>query len=396
MKSIRRTLLVLFAAFVIAVIAWSFKPKPIPVETTKIVRGPFLETVDEPGKTRVRERFVISAPVSGELERIVRKPGDVVNAGDVVASIKAVAPTMLDARTRSELEGRLRSAEAAKVLATAAVDKAKTVRNFQSAELARVKALEAKGAAPGRDLEKAELDYLIAEKEVRTAELSARVAAFDLEVAKAAASSATAGKSDAAWTIQAPLTGRILRVLQTSQGVVAPGTPLLEIADPTDLEVVASLLTADAVRVQVGARTFLERWGGDGALEGRVRTIEPAGYTKVSALGVEEQRVDVVIDLLSPPSKRTSLGDGFRVHTRTVILSRDDVVKTSSAALFRDGDRWALFVVDKGRAYKRHVGVERRSGLEAIVQGVDTGTTVIAFPATDLADGKSVVVTTAH
>jgi HlyD family secretion protein len=397
MKWVRRSLLLLALAGVVFVIAWSFRPKPIPVETTKVVRGPFLETVDEPGQTRVRERFVISAPVAGELARIVAKPGDAVNAGDVLASIRPVAPAMQDARTRAELEARLRAAQAATVLASSAVEKAKSLRDYAKTELARVKGLVDKGAVPDRDREKAELDFLIAEREVRTAELSARVAAFDLEVARAAASSGAPGaKIETAWTIKAPLTGHVLRVLQTSEGVVAPGTPLLEVAEPTDLEVVASLLTADAVRVSPGARSILERWGGDEPLEGRVRTVEPAGYTKVSALGVEEQRVDVVIDLVSPPEKRLALGDGFRVHTRTVVHRNDDAVKTSSAALFRDGDRWALFVVDGGRAYKRQVGVERRSGLEAIVQGIDTGTTVIAFPASDLASGKAVIVTAAH
>jgi HlyD family secretion protein len=397
MKWVRRSLLFVALFGVMLWIAWSLKAKPIPVETTKVMRGPFVETVEEPGKTRVRERFVVSAPVAGELSRITIKPGDAVNEGDVVATIKPVSPAMQDARTRAELAARLVAAEAAKVHSASTVEKANALKKFAETELARIKGLVERGALPGRDLEKAELDLLVAEKEARTAALAARVAASELEVARAAASSPAPGSTaENVFALKAPLSGRVLRVMQTSAGVVAMAAPLIEIADPSDLEVVVPLLTADAVRIAPGARSLLERWGGDKPLEGRVRTIEPAGYTKVSALGVEEQRVDVVIDLVSPPAERKALGDGFRVYTRTIIRRTEDVVKTSSAALFRDGDRWALFIVDGGRARKRFVEVERRSGLEAMIQGVDTGATVVAFPASDLADGKAVAVIASH
>lgn len=389
MKWVRRAILAVVISAVVIAIALAFRKKPVPVETAKVERGPFVETVDEPGKTRVRERFVVSAPVSGELARIAHKPGDPVEADEIVATIRPVTPPMQDARTRAELEARMRVAQASSVLANAAVEKAKAVESFAKKELARIQQLADKGTVSERDREKAELDLLVAQKDVRTSELSARVSAFDLEVAKAAVGSLT-GKGDTAWVIRSPLKGRILRVLQTSEGVVAPGTPLLEVADSTDLEVVASLLTADAVRVAPGARSILERWGGNEPLEGRVRTVEPSGYTKVSALGVEEQRVDVVIDLVSPPPSWASLGDGFRVQTKTVVHRQEEAVKTASAALFRDGDQWALFVVDGGRVHKRRVGVERRNGLEAVLDGITPGTTVVAFPGPDLADGAAV------
>lgn len=391
MKWFRRILLALVVAGALVAIVLGMRKKPLPVEVSTVSKGPFVEVVEEPAKTRVRERFVVSSPVTGQLARITVKPGDEVQAGQAVATVRPVQPAMQDARTKAELEARLRAAQAAYDLAKAAVEKAKALSAFAATELARIEKLAEAGSVSERDREKAELDALVAEKDVRNAELSARVSTFDLEAAKA--SVGTSGASDqTGWIVRAPLTGHVLRVLQTSEGVVAAGTPLLEVADPHDLEVVVSLLTSDAVRIRPGAKSTLERWGGDEVLDGRVRTIEPSGYTKISALGVEEQRVDVVIDIVSPAQKWAALGDGFRVVTKTVVQRVDDAVKTSSAALFRDGDAWAIFVVDQGHARKRPIGLGARSGLEAIVSGVAPGTTVILFPSADLSDGAAVVV----
>lgn len=390
MKWLRRSLLLLFALAVVVFIALAFRKKPVAVEVAKVERGEFVEVVEEPGKTRVRERFVISAPVSGELARIQKKPGDPVEAQDVLATIRPVAPAMMDARQKGELEARLQAALASQTLANATVDKARTVKTFADKEVARLKGLVEKGASPERDLEKAELELRVAEKDLKTAELSAHVASHEVEVARAATT--VTGKSETAWSVRSPLKGRVLRVLQTSEGVVVAGTPLLEVADPNDLEVVASVLTSDAVRIVPGARSLLERWGGPTALEGRVRKIEPSGFTKLSALGVEEQRVDVVIDIVSPPNLWSSLGDGFRVHTKTIVFRQPDALKTAAATLFRDGNEWALFVVADGRAAKRRVQVDRRNGPEVVLSGVDPGTTVINFPSSALSDGAAVVV----
>lgn len=390
-KRVRRIVLLLLAAAVVVMIALSFKKKPIAVEVAKVDKGEFVEVVEEPGKTRVRERFVISAPVSGDLARITKKPGDAVEAQDVLATIRPVAPAMMDARQKGELEARLQAALASKTLSDASVDKAKTVKSFAEKEVARLKSLVEKGASPEHDLEKAELDLRVAEKDLKTAELSAHVASHEVDVARAA-TTVSGGKSEAAWPVRSPLKGRVLRVLQTSEGVVAAGTPLLEVADPTDLEVVVGVLTSDAVRITPGARSILERWGGPGALEGRVRSVEPSGYTKLSALGVEEQRVDVVIDIVSPQNAWTTLGDGFRVHTRTIVFRQPDALKTAAATLFRDGNAWALFVVEKGRAAKRRVTVERRNGPEVVLSGLPQGTIVVNFPTSALHDGAPVAV----
>ncbi len=390
MKWLRRSLLIVLFASIVVAIVYAFRPKPIPVETAKVEQGEFKEYVEEPARTRVRERFIISAPVSGELARITRKPGDMVEEKDLLATIRPLAPVMLDARTKSELDARLHAARASHALSTSAVAKAKTVKDFAQKELVRIKGLVDKGVLAGVELEKAELDLKIAERDVRTAELSATVAANQLAVAQAAAGDAPP-KAEIGWELRSPLRGRVLRVLQTSEGVVAAGTPLLEIADTSDLEVVATLLTTDALRVKPGASASLDRWGGP-ALEARVRAIEPSGYTKLSALGVEEQRVDVVLDIMSPPAQWASLGDGFRVHAKILVHREASAIKTAAAAVFRDGDAWAVFVVEGDRARKRRVVVERRNGPEAMLGGgAPLGATLISFPGNDIHDGARVV-----
>lgn len=390
MKWVRRAVLTLFLVGIVAVLALAFRTKPVPVETAKIERGEFVETVDEPAKTRVRERFVISAPVSGDLARVELSPGDMVEEGAVLATIRPLAPQMLDVRTKSELEARVKAAQASHTLSAAAVDKARAAETFAKKEVDRIAGLAQKGTLPGIELEKAEHTLTLAQKDVKSAGLSAQVAANELAVAKAALASGGKVEADGVWLVKSPLKGRVLKVVRESAGVVQAGAPLLEVADPTDLEVVAEMLTSDAIRVRPGAKVSLERWGGDAPLDGIVRKVEPSGYTKLSALGVEEQRVDVVIDIVSPAETWAQLGDGFRVHSRTEVFRKPDAVKSPSAALFRDGEKWALFVVDGGRATKRVVTVERRNGPEAMVSGIEPGTVVVAFPSNAVGDGVKV------
>lgn len=233
MKWLRRALLLGLVLVAVVAVALSFRAQPVLVEPVSVLRGEFVETLEEPGKTRVRERFLISAPVSGELARIQKKPGDAVKANDVLAMIRPVSPAMMDARTRSELDARLQGARAAKELADASVEKARTVRAFAAKEVERVVALAERGALPERDREKAELELRVADKDVKSAELSAHVATHAVDVARAALATATpAGKTEATWPVRSPLDGRVLRVLQISEGVVLAGTPLLEVAIP--------------------------------------------------------------------------------------------------------------------------------------------------------------------
>jgi HlyD family secretion protein len=390
MKWLRRGIVIALAAGGLVLLVLAFRPKPVAVEVATVERGEFVEYVEEPGKTRVRERFVVSAPVTGELDRIRWKAGDMVGDGQDLVRIRPVSPAMLDARTRSELAARLSAAQAAQARASAAVDRARSLDAFAGHEVQRLRVLATQQAATERELERAELERDVAQKDVRSAELSAKVAAHELEVARAALATGGSGKGERGWTVKAPLKGRVLRVLVPNEAVVASGTPLIEIADVADLEVVVSMLTSDAIRLGPGSRSFIERWGGP-PLEGRVRAVEPSGYTKLSALGVEEQRVDVLIDIASPTAAWANLGDGFRVHTRTVVHREPHALKTAAAALFRDGEAWALFVIERDRASKRRVVVERRSGMEAVLgAGLEPGTRVVAFPSNTLADGAKV------
>jgi HlyD family secretion protein len=391
MKWVRRIVVFLAAAAVAVLLVLAFRPEPARVEVATVEHGEFVESVEEPGRTRVRERFVVSAPLSGTLTRIAKEAGDPVDAGEALATIRPIPPAMLDVRTRGELEGRIRAARASRGLAGANVERARALEAHAARELERVRALVQRQALPERELEDAQLDVDVARKETRAADLSAVVADHELEVARAAASASLgAAGTETGWTVVSPLRGTVLRVLAPSEGVVAAGAPLVEVADTSDLEVVVEMLTTDAVRVAPGARSSIERWGGP-PLDGRVRAVEPSGFTKLSALGVEEQRVVVVVDMVTPPSERLALGDGFRVHTRTVVDRQPDALKTSAAALFRDGDGWALFVIDRGRARKHRVHVERRNGAEAwIGEDLAPGTEVIAFPSNALADGARV------
>jgi HlyD family secretion protein len=397
MRWVKRAILVVLALGLIALLISAFRPKPVPVEVAKVARGDFEQTVDEDGRTRVKERYVVSSPVNGHLARITRRAGDAIEVNDVLATVWPLAASLLDDRSRAELQARVRGAEAAHARADAAVERAQALLEFNRKELARIKALADSGSLTGRELERAELEHRLAAKDVEVAKFGGRVADYELEVARAAlVASSVPTKPEVApgaWSIRSPVRGRVLRVLQASEGVVTAGTTLMEVADPSMLEVVVDVLTSDAVRISPGARTLLDSWGGPEVLEARVRTIEPSARTKISALGVEEQRVDVVLDLLSPYERWTSLGDGFRVHARMSVFSGHDATKAPSAALFREGDTWALFVVSGGRAAKRKVGVERRNAFEAVIAfGVQAGDTVVVHPSTSVADGVTVAV----
>jgi HlyD family secretion protein len=385
----RRILLASLAVAALVLVARAFRPKPIAIEAAAIERGVFVETVDEPGRTRVRERYVVSAPVSGELARIELRPGDAIEAGAVLATIRPATPAILDARTRGELEARVRAAQAAQALATAAEGKARDLEAHAAKEATRIRDLAARGAVAGIELENADHALAVAKSDVRHATLAAKVAAHELEVARATLTGQ--GRGGEIVRITAPLAGRILKIVREDAGVVQAGTPLVELADPTDLEVVVSVLTADAVNLRPGARSTLDRWGGE-PLEGAVRTIEPSGYTKLSALGVEEQRVDVVIDLVSPHERWRALGDGFRVHTKTVVYRKDDALKAAASAIFRDGDGWAAFVIEEGRARKRSLPIERRNGVEVLLaaDAIAPGTAIVAYPRNEITEGTRV------
>ena len=390
MKARRRALvLVLAAAGGLGGLLWLLRPAPVRVELGVVDRGPLEVTVDEEGRTRVRNRYVIAAPVSGGLDRISLDAGDAVAAG---AAVARVSPAPLDPRATAQAEARLEAAIALRGEARARVGQAKAALAQAQRDLQRARTLAAAGTVSDQELEQAELAHASRVEELHGAREAEDAAAHEVQAAEAvllaagggAPTTSTRGK-DAFVEVRSPATGHVLRVFEESQRVVAVGTPLLEVGDPSDLEIVVDVLSADAVKIRPGAEMRLGAWGGEGTLRARVRRVEPSGFTKLSALGVEEQRVNVIGDFVDAPG---ALGDGYRLEARIVVWRADDVVRLPASALFRSGEAWHVFGVENGRARLRAVEVGQR-GVEAakVVSGIEPGTGVVLHPTDRVADG---------
>lgn len=373
----------------------AFRPRPVLVETELVTRGRFEAVVEEDGRTRVRDRYVVSAPVAGRVLRLGVRPGDTVGQGDPVALILPAPSALLSPRARREAEERVGAAEAMLQQAGVLVERAAAQQVQAEADAVRVRALQARGAAPLQQLERAELAERTAARDMLAAEQRRHAAEHELDQARALLVATEApGNGPEHQEVRAPVAGRVLRVMQESEAVVASGAPLLELGDPTDLEVVVDVLTTEAVGIRAGAPVAIERWGGPASLEGRVRRVEPGAFTRVSALGVEEQRVWVVVDLVSPRERWAALGDGFRVDARITVEAIDDAVLVPVSALFRRGAGWAAYVVQDGVARQRPVEVARRAARTAMVSsGLAAGETVVLFPPSILRNGVRVALT---
>lgn len=375
-----------------ALLAWAFAPRPLEVEVASVTEGPFETSIEEDGKTRLRDRYVVSAPLSGSVGRITLREGDVVEAGAQLATIAAVLPAMLDERTRREQQLRVEIAQAQRQRLAARIEGAQVALAQARNEQQRSEQLAKQGFVAPTKLETERLAVQAAQKDLEAAVEEGHVAAHEVEQARAALLASTSPGGGRGFAVRAPVAGRVLKVVQVSEGAVALGAPLLELGDTARLEVVAELLTADALRAVPGSRVRIERWGGDGVLEGRVRRVEPAAFTKVSALGVEEQRVRVLIDLTSPPETWRALGDGFRVGVRIVTRTLDKATKVPVSAVFPrpEGD-FAVFVLEGGRARAVPVKLGARNGHEAWIEsGVAAGATVIVYPPAATRDGLRV------
>ncbi len=384
------------------------RPQPVPVEGVAVATGPLRVTVEEEGKTRLRSRYLVSAPVAGYTPRLPWKAGDTVRAGVAVTVLEPPRPVVLDARTKDSAEARVRSAEAAFTVAQSRVaTQAEQVRaaradvEYWRKQQAREEALRKSGDLPVSRVERTVADLKRAEAALAAAErgvvtLRDEVAAARTEVAGArTALRPTAGAATGERIpVVAPAGGRVIRVVRESEGVVAPGEALLEIGDARAIEVVVEVLSADAVRIAPGMKVLLERWGGAKALDARVRVVEPGGFTKISALGVEEQRVRVVADLVSPEEEWRALGDGYRVEAAFVLWEGAQVVQVPANALFRVGEGWAVFVAEGGKARRRVVKVGQRTGLAAeVLGGLQVGEVVIVHPDETVEEGKELAVT---
>ena len=385
-----------FGLLVIALLAWSFRPQPIPVDMTAVQRGTLRVTVDEEGVTRVRERYLVSAPVAGRMQRVELEPGDpVVARRTILVTFLPATPPMLDTRTRAETEARMKAAQAARDQARIALQRARDDAAFARNERERQRQVATFGGITEERLAAVELDARAKDAQVTAAILALERAEHELDAARAVLQHvATAPAADAGSTmaLRSPVDGIVLRVLHESEAPVAAGTPLIEIGNPDQLEIVADLLSTDAVNVQPGCRVLITGWGGGAPLDGRVRLIEPAGFTKISALGVEEQRVNVLIDLEDGDGETHTLGDGYRVEVSIIVWERTGVLKVPTSALFRTDDAWSVFAVRDGTATQTTLQVGRRNAIEAeALSGVAEGDRVIVHPGDTVADGVRVI-----
>ncbi len=375
---------------VLAFLGWSFTPSAVPVDLGTISSGAMTVQVESEGRTRVNDIYVISAPVSGLLKRIRAKAGDAVIANQTrLAAIEPADPTILDRRSRAEAEATAQAAEDVLALALAEMDRARAELTFARTEHNRAQQLRQRGTISQRDLDVAELEVVTRAARLKSAEARAKVRQHELETARARllTSIGDSANRECCVEIFAPVSGRVLRVVHESAGVVAAGTELLEIGNPSELEVVVDLLTSDSVRIREGAKVIIDTWGGP-ALTGTVRRIEPFGYTKVSVLGIEEQRVDVVIDFSDPENLPTSLGHGFRVETKIEQWRGDNVLRAPMSALFRVQDSWAVYVFDQGSARLARIDVGHMNDREAEVQsGLEDGDLVVLHPSDQISDG---------
>lgn len=378
------------------VLAWLFRPQPVSVDLATVVRGPLQVSVSDDGETRVRDMFVVSAPLTGQMRRIELEAGDRVLAGDtVVARIEPSDPSFLDRRSEAELRAGIRAGEAARVHAAAELRRAQAERDFAVTELRRYEGLAASRTISQNDLESARRRARTAEAAVDEAVAGLRVRESELDQAKARLLAPGKGADAHAdcdcVIVRSPVSGNVLQVLAESEGIVASGTPLVEIGDPGKLEVVTDLLSTEAVKVRTGQRALIEGWGGGDALEGVVRRVEPYGFTKVSALGVEEQRVKVIIDIAEPVERWRHLGHGYRVEPRIVLWESNDVLKVPLSSLFRRGGEWAVFVSRDGRARLQTLAIGHMNGIDAeVLEGIAAGDAVVVHPSDRVSDGARI------
>ena len=379
------------AAVIAALIAVALWPATVSVELAAVSRGPLVVTIDEEGVTHIRDRFVVSSPLAGRVLRIELEPGDPVKRGQVVARVRAEAPPLLDARTRAEAQATLESARAALGRVRADVERARATLDQARRELARVQELARSGLTTRQEVEAREAEARVAEESANAAVFAVRAAEAELQRAAARLAPTAPDVTGRVITVTAPVDGVVLKRIRESESIVPAGDPLIEIGNPRQLEIVADFLSTDAVRVKPGSRAIIEQWGGDKTLDARVRRVEPSGFTKISALGVEEQRVNVVLDFADPVAASAALGDAFRVEVRVVIWEAEDVLKLPTAALFRQREEWAVYLVDMGRARRTLIKLGHQTGQEAeVVSGLAEGARVILHPGDTLADGARV------
>ena len=400
MKSLLRRLVYLIVAIgIIAAVGYGFMPKPVDVDTAIVSRSSMMVTVDDDGRTRIREKYIVSAPLGGRLLRIEMEPGDQTKAETTrLASIVPSDPQLLDARALAQAEARRNATETALKQADPLLAQARAALEFAETDLGRKRQLKVENAISDDLLEEAELAYRTRLEGFNSAKFAQEIAAYELRLAEAALIRTRPqkdGELPTEWQfeIPSPISGSVLRVMQESSAVVTAGMPLLEVGDPSDLELEIDVLSTDAVTIKPGHRVIVEHWGGEKPLNGIVKLVEPAAFTKISALGVEEQRVWVIADIVNPPAERPTLGDGYRIEARIVTWEGDDVLQVPTSALFRDKENdWALFQVIDNVVHQSKIEIGKTNGLQAeVLGGIEENAIVIIHPSDQVADGVQIV-----
>ncbi|MDP2032587.1 MAG: HlyD family efflux transporter periplasmic adaptor subunit [Polaromonas sp.] len=376
---------------VLAALAWAFSPRPVEVETAVIKQGHFEQSIEEDGRTRLKDRYTVSTPVAARVARMVLREGDSVTAGDVVAVLTPVMSSMVDERSAREATARLKAAAAGVERASARVARARISLQEAQLDKERTEKLAGEGFLSASKLDAVRLAQSGARRELEVADAEREMAVQEQAQAAAALQPATAGSSSTRpLSVRSPVSGVVLRVPQPSEATLAAGAALLDIGDPQRMEVISELLTTDAVQATAGRRVVIERWGGP-PVEGVVRRVEPAAFTKVSALGIEEQRVNVLIDISNPPQAWRSMGDGFRVSVRIITASVEQAVLAPLGALFPHGKGMAVYRLDGREARLQPVEIGARNNNEAWLRsGLSEGQAVIVYPPATLRDGSKV------
>ena len=390
---VRRSLPWLGGLLLLGLIVWGLWPKPVVIETGTVTRGPLTVRVSEEGKTRVRNRYVVAAPVAGKMRRVPLKPGDEVKAGEtILTAIEPIAAPLLDPRARAQAEAVVSMQEANRKQATATLEARQSALKMAEADRDRVRAVTRAGTVSETDRDRAEGDASIRAAEVRAAEFSLQVIDYELAQARSALERPEGNTNGNLVEVKSPVSGRVLKVIQESEMVVSPGTQILEIGDPADIEIEAEILSRDAVAIRPGDTVEIEQWGGETPLKGRVRRVEPAAFTKISSLGVEEQRVIVLSDLVDIPEAAKALGDRFRVEVRVAVWHGDDVLIVPAGALFREGNAWKTYVYRDGKATLTAIGAGHSDGrFTEILSGLAAGDEVLLHPPDTVTDGTPVV-----
>ena len=388
----RRIVLALIAVLVAWGLFQGFRPQPVEVDLGTANRAPLRVTIEQEGRTRVIDRYTITAPVDGYARRVQFDVGDAVEHGAMLVALEPLCAEVLDERRRAEAKARIAAAETSVSAAEQRANAAASNASLAQKELERMRTLRPAGHVSAEVEDRAASEAERSTAELRSAQFAVATARHELEAARTTLKYAASGSSAEPVAVRAPVAGQVLKIPRKSEGTVAAGQPLIEIGDPRALEVEVDVLSVDAVRIRPGTRVVFERWGGEGTLQGVVRVTEPAGFTKVSALGVEEQRVWVIVAFTSPREQWQRLGDGYRVEASFILWESGDILQIPASALFRDGSGWAAFAVEQGKAVKRRVEIGQRNGLSAqVVSGINAGEQVIMHPDDRVREGVRVV-----